>query len=77
MVKMNKLLVLVSALLLSACTPSYTDDSQRWLLPPGMEDCKVYYLQASVGGVTVVRCPNSNTTTLSGGKSKKSVTITE
>ena len=72
---MVRTIILVAALSLSACTPGYKDQSASWVLPAGMKDCKVYYLESGLSSATVVRCPDSETTTVSGGKSKKSVTI--
>lgn len=70
-----KLIALVSIVLLSGC--SNTTSSYETLqkgLTDDLKDCKAY----SVQSFTVIRCPNSDTTTsYKQGNVRKNVTITE
>jgi len=70
------IVMVVLSLALVACEKSAQDTTSKWLMPEGLNDCKVYYLQNTGGNsITVMRCPNSETTTQSGGKSKINVNI--
>lgn len=66
----------VFVIMLSGCNPTYTDKSSSYLMPEGMKDCKVYSLEgdATSKTLTVVRCPQSETsTTFMNGKVSESV----
>ena len=58
-----KKIILVSLLLLTGCEAK-TTEKRNFILPGGMEDCKVYSMSNGRGiYITVVRCPNSSTST--------------
>lgn len=62
--------------MLSGCEKETTEKTDNYVMPKGMEDCKVYVMTNTGGGaIVVVRCPNSNTTTQSGNNAP--VTIVE
>lgn len=49
--------------LLSGCENSY-EEANFPARPPELQDCKIYYLENEGGNtITVVRCPNSDTST--------------
>ena len=49
--------------LLSGCENSYRE-ADFPARPPELQDCKIYYLENETGNeITVVRCPNSDTST--------------
>lgn len=59
-----KNLILVLLLLLVGCERTTKDATTNFILPTGMEDCKVYSMSNGRGiYITVVRCPNSSTST--------------
>lgn len=74
MTKMKKLLgMIMLSVLLSGCEPSTTEISNEYIMPPGLEDCKLYSMFGSGGQILyVMRCPDTTTTT-NAGKHKKSV----
>lgn len=79
---MKLLRVVLSVVILTGCgyEPSYTDDTKSFsVLPEGLKDCKIYYIKNSVGySLSVVRCPNSQTsTTYSVGKSTATTVVIE
>jgi len=76
---MNKvILVMVSALMLTACNPTYEENTQNFSLPEGLKDCKIYHLESGITYFNVVRCPNSSTTTQwQAGKMQASATVVE
>lgn len=54
--------------LLAGCdrTPMATDDTASYVLPPELQDCKIFRLvpeESEKRSLYVVRCPNSSTTT--------------
>lgn len=58
-----KKIILVSLLLLTGCEAK-TTEKRNFILPGGMEDCKVYAMNDDrMTRVIVVRCPNSSTST--------------
>jgi hypothetical protein len=81
---MNKLLAIVGMVFvmvsLSGCAKSATENTSHYDLPDGLKDCKIFYLGSdnSLTGITVVRCPNSSTTTTyKQGKTQRSVSVVE
>jgi hypothetical protein len=80
MKKLNKILcgglVLGTMFALVGCTPGYTDKSGDYsVLPPTLKDCSITAISSKNGGhLTVVRCPNSQTTA-DAGKSGSVTTI--
>lgn len=75
---MKKFILLLSALTLASCTPSYTDVKEEFSLPKELSDCNVIKLSNHMGSkYTVFRCPLADTTTISPGKSKKTITVSE
>ena len=73
---MKKLIVILSVVVLAGCT-----DRARIVnfsaMPPELLDCKVYAISNSNGEhITVMRCPNSTTsTTYPSGKTTKSTIV--
>lgn len=76
---MKKLFIIPAVLLiLTACDANYSEVSNEYKLPEELNDCKVFSLRNTHGSShTVIRCPNSDTTTHKGGKHPKTVTVTE
>lgn len=74
---MKKLILL--SLLLVGCDRETVENTNNWILPEGLKDCKVYYMSSSSGGyMTVMRCPNSTTSvTYPQGKTKATSVTTE
>ncbi|CAB4134432.1 hypothetical protein UFOVP273_62 [uncultured Caudovirales phage] len=75
---MKKLLAILSLVALSACVADYSDDTSHYSrLPAELVDCKIYYLSSDKGQqITVMRCPNSQTsTTYKSGKSQRSAIV--
>ena len=72
---MKKSLIIL-ALLLCGCSKSTERIDSKYVLPSGLEDCKIYRLNSE--GLTralyVVRCPNSDTSTNWSERSGKSTT---
>lgn len=68
---MNKIIFVATlCALLVGCEngPSYyVDKTQDYKLPEALQDCEIFYLRgnASYLTLTVMRCPNSSTTTSS------------
>ena len=68
---MNKFILLCVLLAITGCTPS-ASQLDFSVLPDGLKDCKFFYLRDGSGtNITVARCPNSATSVVSGGKSKR------
>lgn len=81
---MKKILMLTMlAWLLVGCETKTTESGKKGALPEGLKDCKVYNVRVrnyygNLSGITVVRCPNSNTSTnFLAGKTSNSVTLVE
>ena len=68
--------ILVFAVMLSGCAPSAEERTANFtVMPEGLKDCKVYRISDGSENITVVRCPNSSTTSSNRiGKTKKTVT---
>lgn len=80
---MNKLLAKVGficvVVLLAGCTKTASEHTSSYMLPSGLEDCKIFSLRSDTGtNLTVVRCPlSSTTTTYNTGKTTNSVSVVE
>ena len=77
---MKKLMIAIVLLTLAGCgDPSAKDSTDKWMLPDGLKDCKIYSLSNGKGGyMRVVRCPNSSTTTsYTSGKTLVNTTVLE
>ena len=74
---MRKILLASTAILmLSACSPHYSRETDNYMLPPELADCKIFSLSTGTHGIKAIRCPNSNTSsTYSVGKSKHSTMV--
>ena len=69
------ILIVISVLFLMSCEPSTSED-KGFVLPEALSHCKTYFMTDGRGrGITVIHCPNSTTTTQSGGKHKTSTTV--
>ena len=68
---------LLPLLLLIGCDSNFsgTGRTQNLQDVPGLEDCKFFELRSNLQILYVVRCPNSTTSTRTGGKNP-STTIT-
>jgi hypothetical protein len=69
--------ILVFAVMISGCAPSAEERTANFtVMPDGLKDCKIYRISdGMMVGITVVRCPNSSTTSSTHvGKTKKTVT---
>ena len=64
---------------LSGCSPKYEDVSGRYASKPeALKDCTFSRLLSDEGSsITVVRCPNSDTTTRTSGKSPITTAVIE
>lgn len=75
---MKKLILILSLLVVSACTPVTSSSDGDFQKPTELQDCKFFNMRNSSGNVyVVVRCPNSATTTTSNGKHKKRVIVVD
>ena len=55
---------IVIASLLTACNPGYEDKTADYsVIPNELKDCKFYSVFDGMNSITVVRCPNSQTST--------------
>ena len=78
---MKSLIVLVMVAL-TGCGPQYKPKSENageiFSLPEELRDCTVTGLTNAYGSYyTVIRCPNSSTTTKSNAKNGQTVTVTD
>jgi hypothetical protein len=55
---MKLLLVL---LLLTGCSANHNQSTSFTSLPKELQDCKIFFISDGFNGLTVVRCPNSDT----------------
>jgi hypothetical protein len=54
---MKLISVMLLALLISACSPSYTDQTGEYKLPPELSECKVFKVSEGFGTpIKVVYC---------------------
>lgn len=71
---MKKIFICSVLLLLVGCEKNYTDRTNRYALPPDLNDCKIYNLSNGLSDLKVVRCLNSSTSaTYMNGKVEQSV----
>jgi hypothetical protein len=81
--KLNKIiaggLVIGTLFVLSGCSPKYEDVSGRYASKPeALKDCTFTRLSSNeASNITVVRCPNSDTTTRTSGKSPITTVVIE
>jgi hypothetical protein len=62
----------VLLLLVLACSKETTEHTANYILPAGLEDCRIYKLYDGYSSLKVIRCPKSETGvswTTSSGKS--------
>lgn len=72
---MKKIILILMILALGGCTNSYSEANYP-VRPPELSDCKFFDMTNDKGGIiTVVRCPNSTTSTTTGGKHKKTTIV--
>jgi len=58
------------------CKPTAKEDTNRFVLPKGLSDCRIYTVSDDRGVyLRVVRCPNSSTSTTTSGKNSQSVVV--
>lgn len=58
-----KLLILTSLLVLASCSASYEDKTGKYTqLPEELKHCKIYDISDGDRNVTVLYCPNAQTT---------------
>lgn len=69
------LLGILTLALLAGCLPAKEIPKEKTELPPGLADCKAYRANINSSSVLVIRCPNSSVTTVTGGKSSKTVSV--
>lgn len=79
----KKMFMIMAAVLamgaLSGCEKETKDTTNNYVLPEGLQDCKIYNMRNTGGSnITVVRCPLSATsTTYSSGKTTASAMVVE
>lgn len=68
---MKYLILVIAVLLMMGCSKTTSERTHDYILPTGLEHCKVYNMtDGHVKSLTVVHCPDSTTsTTHSCGKS--------
>lgn len=81
-----KFAVTVMLLALAGCDriPASSKEDNQFVMPDGLKDCKVFRLTSAYTSgsgaenlLTVVRCPNSTTTSRTGEKNAQTVTTVE
>lgn len=61
---MNNVVIVILVLMITACSKETKNISERYQPPEELSDCKVYRMRSEGGNaITLVRCPNSSTTT--------------
>jgi outer membrane PBP1 activator LpoA protein len=79
----QKVLICISAVfalgILSGCEKETKENTSKYVLPEGLQDCKVYNMRGEDGSeLNVVRCPISSTTaTYRSGKTNRTTTTIE
>lgn len=73
---MKKIITIVALMMLSGCFKNSYSTVNFPETPPELSDCKFFNMSNKDGEyITVARCPNSTTSTISGGKHKKKVVV--
>lgn len=74
---LSLLFISLLVITLSACSPSTNEASGKYLIPQELADCLFLEMYArDMGGkISVVRCPNSNTSTIAGDKAKTTTIV--
>lgn len=71
-------LTIVVLVAITGCDPTHKNISRKYELPEPLKNCSVYVMYDTRGrDITVVHCPNSNTTTQTGDKTSKTVTVVD
>lgn len=58
---MDKLTMVIVALLLAACQPQTTKIDKDFIIPIELSDCKFFNMYDGTRNIVVVRCPKSDT----------------
>lgn len=75
---MRSSLPVVVLVAITGCDPTHKNITQKYELPEPLKNCSVYVMYHNRGAdITVVHCPNSDTTTKAGDKLIKPVTIVD
>lgn len=75
---MKKFVFIALSLLFSSCSSETLDISRKYDIPKDLNDCSFYLMRNNEGGaITVVRCPNSSTSTTTSGKYSRTVSTVE
>lgn len=73
---MKKFVIIALSLLFASCGKETREISGNYSIPKGLSDCEFYSMKNDMNIITVVRCPNSSTSTTTSGKySQTSVVI--
>lgn len=74
-----KIIFLLALLVLITGCENAAKELKFPVLPPDLQDCKIYYLTNEKGfNITIARCPNSTTTTnYKQGKSSHSTVVVD
>lgn len=73
---MKKLAAIFAALVLTACTPHTEEAAGKFSVPDDLKDCSIRDMWNTSGNyITVVRCPNSTTTTRTSGKNPRTTVV--
>jgi hypothetical protein len=73
---MNKVAAVVLCVLVAGCEATTEDSKTRYSVPEHLNDCSFTYMRNTNGNaITVVRCPNSSTSTVTQEKSPKAVVV--
>ena len=75
--KLNILVITMILIALIWCLrPNIQDDSSNYVLPAHLRDCSITILHGKqLSSITVIRCPNSSTTTKVQGKHPKTTVV--
>lgn len=52
---------ILALFILSSCSPSSKQSTSYTSLPEELKDCKIFYISNGFNRITIVRCPNSDT----------------
>jgi hypothetical protein len=73
---MKTILMCVVMLSILGCEPGYAPATGYSVIPPELQDCSMYIIKSSGGNqITVMRCPNSTTTTQLGDKQRTTAIV--